>query len=366
MPEAVLPDVFTAEEVARAAGVPLHVTQALVDAGELPLIPGTRFVAATDAISVGRRLSTTAALMSAAVPPFPPPLFSGPAETTALANRGGGIPAAASFLVHTTLLVAVLWLTSYATETAPASTPREDARMVFLTTPGPGGGGGGGGMRNPLPARRIERAGRARPRIPVPAVKPDRTPAARRAEAPRPTPPQPIVPKPIERAPEPPSSTALLAPVVAAATSERDKEGVIQEGRPAESQGSGAGGGSGSGQGTGNGEGLGPGIGNGSGGGTGGGPFRPGSGIEPPRLLREIKADYSEDARRRGLTGDVVLEIVVRHDGTVGEVTVLQGLDAGLDQRAVAAVRQWRFTPARRKGEAVDVIVEVAVEFTLR
>ena len=43
-----------------------------------------------------------------------------------------------------------------------------------------------------------------------------------------------------------------------------------------------------------------------------------------------------------------------------------QGLGAGLDERAIAAVKQWRFDPARRKGVPVDVLVEVAVEFTLR
>jgi TonB family protein len=102
------------------------------------------------------------------------------------------------------------------------------------------------------------------------------------------------------------------------------------------------------------------------GGGTGGGPYRPGSGIEAPRLLKEVKADYTDEARRRNLQGDVVLEIVVRRDGSVGDVTVLKGLGSGLDQRAVAAVRQWRFAPASRRGTPVDVIVEVAVEFTLR
>ena len=56
----------------------------------------------------------------------------------------------------------------------------------------------------------------------------------------------------------------------------------------------------------------------------------------------------------------------MKRDGAVGDVTVLRGLAAGLDQRAVAAVRQWQFAPARRLGEPVDVIVEVAVEFTLR
>jgi outer membrane biosynthesis protein TonB len=47
-------------------------------------------------------------------------------------------------------------------------------------------------------------------------------------------------------------------------------------------------------------------------------------------------------------------------------VRVLQGLGGGLNDRAVQAVRQWRFTPARRQGAPVDVIVEVAVEFRLR
>jgi periplasmic protein TonB len=47
-------------------------------------------------------------------------------------------------------------------------------------------------------------------------------------------------------------------------------------------------------------------------------------------------------------------------------VRVLHGLGSGLDQRAVDAVRQWRFNPARRQGTPVDVMVEIAVEFKLR
>jgi protein TonB len=116
----------------------------------------------------------------------------------------------------------------------------------------------------------------------------------------------------------------------------------------------------------GSGPGIGPGVDDGSGGGAGGGPYRPGSGIEPPRLLREVKAQYTEDARTRGVTGDVVLEIVIRSDGSVGDVKVLRGLGFGLDDRAVAAVRNWKFSPARRLGTPVDVIVEVEVEFSLR
>ena len=57
---------------------------------------------------------------------------------------------------------------------------------------------------------------------------------------------------------------------------------------------------------------------------------------------------------------------IVRSDGTVGDIRLQRGLGAGLDQRAIEAVRQWRFAPATRLGTPVDVLVEVAVEFKLR
>ena len=132
------------------------------------------------------------------------------------------------------------------------------------------------------------------------------------------------------------------------------------------SYGPGTGGGAGSGAGLGLGAGNGGGIGPGSGGGTGGGPYHPGSGITPPQLLREIRANYTDDARRRAIEGDVALEIVVRRDGNVGQVRVLQSLGGGLEQKAIEAVRQWKFAPATRYGAPVDVVVEVSVGFKLR
>ena len=85
-----------------------------------------------------------------------------------------------------------------------------------------------------------------------------------------------------------------------------------------------------------------------------------------PRLLREVRADYTDEARRANIEGEVELEIVVRRDGTVGEVKITRGLRGGLNERAVNAVRQWRFSPGRMKGVPVDVVVEVGVEFRLR
>jgi TonB family protein len=160
----------------------------------------------------------------------------------------------------------------------------------------------------------------------------------------------------------------VVAPVATVAANEQDRPGVIDTPAPKESdsRGPGTGGGVGTGSGTGLGSGDGSGIGDGSGGGMGGGPYRPGSGILPPRLLKEVKANYTEEARLRNLEGEVVLEIVVRRDGTVSDVRLVSGLPNGLNERAIAAVRQWRFAPATRLGRPVDVIVEVAVEFKLR
>jgi TonB family protein len=79
-----------------------------------------------------------------------------------------------------------------------------------------------------------------------------------------------------------------------------------------------------------------------------------------------VRPSYTEEARRRGLQGDVLLEIVVQRDGRVGTVRVLRSLGAGLDERAIQAVRQWRFSPATRQGAPVDVVVEVSVGFSLR
>jgi TonB family protein len=344
------PEVFTTGEIARAAGVPRRAVEARIAASGLRPVAGTRFFASADALHLTRTLKAQA-----------------PATPAAPARLR--FPSVVSLCVHAAVLLLLLAVTAGSPGNAATEAAQEDARMVFLVTPGPGGGGGGGGLLDPRPAPRVERKGPDRA-ISVPKVKPDPvlTTARRVEEPPKPTPPAaPIQPKPIEKPPDPLPSRVLVAPVVQSAANARDREGVIEHPRgDADSQGSGAGGGAGTGQGTGNGEGLGSGIGNGSGGGTGGGPFRPGSGIDPPRLLREVKAEYTEDARRRGITGDVEMEIVVQRDGSVGDVRVLRGLGGGLDQRATAAVKQWRFAPARRKGEPVDVIVEVAVEFTLR
>lgn len=361
MPSRLLRDAYTLDEVARAARVPRRAVDEMVAAGHLTPVDG--FVDAHAALGVGRLLRV--AMLEA--PVDHEALFTAVPDTTDFARREGRLPAIFSSSVHAVVLALLLWATAGAGESASTTQQVEPSRLVFLVTPGPGGGGGGGGVQAAKPAAKLERQGPPKPRLAVPKVTPDPvlTTATKVEEPPKPT-PAATPPRPVDQKLEPQPSQTLVAPVAEAAPDPRDRAGVIEKPAPGVSQGQGIGGGAGSGQGTGNGEGLGSGIGDGSGGGTGGGPFRPGSGIEPPRLLREVKADYTDEARRKGIKGDVVLEIVVQHDGNVGDVRVLQGLGAGLESRAVAAVRQWKFAPAMRKGQPVDVLVEVAVEFTLR
>src|SRR5262245_1544474 len=360
-----LSDAFTADEIALASGVPREAVDELVASGELRPASGTSFFAAEDAIRAGRQAREIARRFADPRCQTDGSLATISGELPASLGRQRALPTFAASCAQATLVVLMIWLASRHVETAPA--PKHQAsRLVFLALPGEGGGGGGGGLKNPLAAPRLERPA-PRPAPSVPAVSADPVLlTARRVEVKPPVPPPVPNPIPEPKAQEPLASHVLIAPV-AASGRERERDGEIDAAnRNTYSLGSGAGAGAGTGQGLGNGPGSGAGIGPGAGGGTGGGPFRPGSGIAPPRLLKEVKALYTDDARRRGITGAVVLEIVVLRDGTVGGVSVLRGLGAGLDERASAAVREWRFAPARRQGEPVDVIVEVAVEFSLR
>ena len=104
------------------------------------------------------------------------------------------------------------------------------------------------------------------------------------------------------------------------------------------------------------------------GGGTGGGVYRPGNGVESPRLLRSVRPNYTAEAMRAKVQGIVRLEGVVMAYGSVGDVKITRSLDGvfGLDQEAIKAAKQFRFVPGTRFGEPVAVLVSFEIEFTLR
>ncbi len=131
------------------------------------------------------------------------------------------------------------------------------------------------------------------------------------------------------------------------------------------SSGTGFGGGIGTGSGGGVGSGRGPGVGPGWGGGIGGGPYRVGGGVSAPRALFAPDPEYSEEARKAKYQGTVVLWVVVGPDGRPHEVRVQRSLGLGLDEKAIEAVRQWRFEPAKKDGTPVAVQINVEVNFRL-
>jgi periplasmic protein TonB len=131
------------------------------------------------------------------------------------------------------------------------------------------------------------------------------------------------------------------------------------------SNGTGAGGGIGSGYGGGVGSGTGPGVGPGHGGGYGGGAYRVGGGVSAPKALYAPDPEYSEEARKAKYQGTVVLWLVVDAGGRPQQIRVQRSLGMGLDEKAIEAVKQWKFDPAKKDGQAVPVMINVEVNFRL-
>jgi len=252
-----------------------------------------------------------------------------------------------SATIHAALIVAVatagFWMT-----TPPQLTPH--ATSVLQTDLGAyelpasidkSGGGGGGGDRDKLAESRGSLPRFAREQVTPPAI------VVRNGEPKLPAEPT-VVGQPALTIP--PTSqignplSAVLQPL---------------------SDGTGSGGGIGSGSGGGIGTGQGPGVGPGHGGGIGGGAYRVGGGVSAPRPIYDPDPEYSEQARQAKYQGAVVLWVVVGPDGRPRDIRVQRSLGMGLDEKAIEAVKQWRFEPAMKNGQPVPVQVNIEVNFRL-
>jgi TonB family protein len=131
------------------------------------------------------------------------------------------------------------------------------------------------------------------------------------------------------------------------------------------SNGPGWGGGIGSGHGGGIGSGNGGGLGPGSGGGFDGGVYRVGKGTTAPKLLYKKEPEYSEEARKAKFQGTVVLAVEVDPSGHAINARVVRSLGLGLDEKAMEAVRQWKFQPGYHDGKPVTVAATIEVNFRL-
>jgi periplasmic protein TonB len=203
-------------------------------------------------------------------------------------------------------------------------------------------GGGGGGDRSPLPASK--------------------------GKLPKPQPRQFVPPTAVINNPAP--KLAMDPSILAPPDANLPNINLPNYGDPLgklgpASNGTGSGGGIGSGKGGGVGSGTGGGVGPGSGGGIGDGVYRAGNGVTKPELLKKVEPEYSEEARKAKFQGVVVLYIVVDPSGNAVNPRVMKSLGLGLDEKAMEAVRQWKFKPGYKDGKPVAVAATVEVNFRL-
>lgn len=83
------------------------------------------------------------------------------------------------------------------------------------------------------------------------------------------------------------------------------------------------------------------------------------------RIRSKPNPRYTEEARRRGVSGRVVIAVVLCRTGEVGDPEVIQGLPHGLSEEAIKAARRIKFEPARKDDERVNVRVRVLYDFEL-
>jgi len=251
-----------------------------------------------------------------------------------------------SFLINTLATVIVVYSSYWIATHQPEIKKQITAVMLDISpyalppAKTESGGGGGGGDRDKLQASKGALPKQARDQFTPPVV-------VRRNENPK----LPVEP-------------TVVAPQVMMSNLNNLGDPLSKVMGPP-SNGTGSGGGIGSGMGGGVGSGRGPGVGPGWGGGIGGGPYRVGGGVSAPRVLYQPDPEYSEEARKAKYQGTVILWVVVGPDGRTKDIKVQRSLGLGLDEKAIEAVRNWKFEPARKDGQPVAVQINIEVNFRL-
>jgi periplasmic protein TonB len=351
-------EMMIAEPESAPPKVDLKIGELLGIAAELRLLPDPEFRAAlktelleqshTAPVATNRDISQQAsqprqARRDASLEEILPTLF-GAGDGTYPVHRGNF---AISLAIHAALMAVVatagLWMTR-PTQLTPHTTSILVTDISAYALPpsiDKSGGGGGGGDRDKLAELKVSLPRFGWQQVTPPAI-------VVRNERPR------LVAEPTVVGPPSltvPPTSQIGNPVSA----------ILQP--PSNGTGFGDGIGSGSGGGIGSGEGAG--FGPGHGGGTGGGVFRVGGGVSAPRPIYDPDPEYSEEARQAKFQGTVLLWVVVGPDGRPRDIRVQRSLGMGLDEKAIEAVRQWRFEPSMKDGHPVAVQVNIEVSFRL-
>lgn len=252
---------------------------------------------------------------------------------------------------YATLVAVIVFLSAILPEPPKLSQNPDLPNLIFVMTEGPGGGGGGGGELSEDPASVQKIEGEDAAKIAIAIESPEDKLIFEDPEKP----PEVDEEKEVVEEDEVPE---VVAPVVAQAPDDMTEKGILQGQEQLVAS-------AGAGQGPGIGEGKGPGIGEGTGGGFGGGAYRMGSGVSAPVILRQVRPGFTEEALARKIQGEVIVEVVILKNGSVRPVRVIRGLSADLNAKAVEAASQWRFIPAKFKGQPVDLIAEIAIDFNI-
>lgn len=264
-----------------------------------------------------------------------------------LASKRGPVSSALSFLLHAGAIALIVWLVLQSRKSTPVITQAEVTPVIQpyipITMPAPKtmGGGGGGGAHKMIEANK----GHLPPVAKTQVAPPDLLRVDHPKLAVTPT---VVMPKHVKI----PVNAAM--PMLGMAQSPQ-----IQ----LASQGLGNGSGFGHGGGGGIGSGSGAGVGVGNSGGYGGGVMSVGNGVTAPRLIHSVTPQLTDEARRNRYQGQVSIQLIVDAQGNPADIRIVRHLGMGLDQKAVAAVRQYKFAPAMYQGHPVPVQIMVIVDF---
>ena len=87
---------------------------------------------------------------------------------------------------------------------------------------------------------------------------------------------------------------------------------------------------------------------------------------QKPKVTKEVKARYTDEARAKGIEGLVVCDLVIGENGHIRSVTLVQGLGAGLDEAALEALKSFEFSPAKIGDRTVAVKIRYKYRFQLQ
>ncbi len=89
-------------------------------------------------------------------------------------------------------------------------------------------------------------------------------------------------------------------------------------------------------------------------------------GIRPPRVIYSPDPEYSEEASKAKFEGTCVLSLVVGTDGNARDIKVVRSLGKGLDEKAIDAIKSWKFEPGTKDGVPAATQIDIEVTFRLK